>query len=88
MSSPSYDITYTLIDTERYKFLQKAMKEGLTVPLKFLKFVFFGPPGAGKTTFLRRLIGENVTINKQPSTLTADGKQLVIKCLSEDNKRQ
>ena len=74
------------LDMERYKFLQQAMSTGLQVPLKFLKFVFLGPPGAGKSTFMRRLIGEKVKIGIQPSTLTADQKELIIKvCLDKEN---
>ena len=80
-------IHYT--ETERYKVLQQAMTKGLQVPLKFLKFVFFGPPGAGKTTFMRRLIGEIKSIIPdcvQPSTLTADQKELMIKvCLDKES---
>ena len=75
-----------IVDTERYKLLQQAMSKGLQVPLKFLKFVFFGPPGAGKTTFMRRLIGEIEKIDPdcvQPSTLTADQKELLIKVFNK-----
>ena len=75
-------LSYALffLDMERYKFLQQAMSTGLRVPLKFLKFIFLGPPGAGKSTFMRRLIGEKVKIGIQPSTLTADQKELIIVC--------
>ena len=77
------------LDTERYRLIQEAVKAGLQVPLKFLKFVFFGPPGAGKTTFVRRLIGEIDKISPdcvQPSTLTADQKELIIKvCLDKES---
>ena len=82
---------YYLFDSagiERYNFLQQAMSSGHRVPLKYLKFVFLGAPGAGKTTFMRRLIGEIISIDPdqvQPSTLTADQKDAIIKvCLADD----
>ena len=75
------------LDSKRYELLQQEMSKGLMVPLKFLKFVFFGPPGAGKTTFMLRLIGEIEKIDPnyvQPSTITADQKELVIKVYSDE----
>ena len=65
----------------RNEFLQHALKQGISVALKYLKFLFLGPPRAGKTTFLRRLIGEIVKLNLdilEPSTPVAELHSAVI----------
>ena len=66
---------FFLTGTTRNEFLQQALKEGFCVALKYLKFLFLGPPRAGKTTFLRRLINEIISISPQevePSTPVAE----------------
>ena len=71
-----------LSGTTRNEFLQQALKEGFCVALKYLKFLFLGPPRAGKTTFLRRLINEIISIDPQkvqPSTQVAEMRDGVIK---------
>ena len=87
-----YNSSCLFAESTHYELLQQAMTDGLLVPLKFLKFVFFGPPGAGKTTFMRRLVGEIARIDPdyvQPSTLTADQKELMIKvCLNDSSRNE
>ena len=66
---------FFLTGTTRNEFLQQALKEGFCVALKYLKFLFLGPPRAGKTIFLRRLINEIISISPQevqPSTPVAE----------------
>ena len=66
---------FFLTGTTRNEFLQQALKEGFCVALKYLKFLFLGPPRAGKTTFLQRLINEIISIDPQevePSTPVAE----------------
>ena len=61
--------------------MQTALKDGISVALRYLKFLFLGPPRAGKTTFLRRLIGELLNLNleqQEPSTPMAELHSAVI----------
>lgn len=63
------------------EFLQHALREGISVALRYIKFLFLGPPRAGKTTFLRRLIGEILDLNLdqlEPSTPVAELHSAVI----------
>jgi hypothetical protein len=79
----------TLSGTTRNEFLQQALKEGFCVALKYLKFLFLGPPRAGKTTFLRRLINEIISIGPQevePSTPVAEIHDGVIMVSSEEEQ--
>ena len=50
--------TTALEDQPHYKAYQQALKEGVAIPLKYLRVLFFGPPRTGKTSFRRRLVGE------------------------------
>ena len=66
----------------RTKFLEEALSSGFSVPLNYLKFLFIGPPRAGKTTLLKRLIGEIVGISTstvEPSTAVAQLHNAMIK---------
>ena len=85
----SVDILFNTAGIKRYNFLQQAMSSGHRVSLKYLKFVFLGAPGAGKTTFMRRLIGEIINIDPdsvQPSTVVADQKDAIIKVYLADDE--
>ena len=59
-----------------------------SLDMYFLKFIFVGPPRMGKTSLLRRLIGEIVDIisaaesSEQPSTGTVESAHMVIRNLS------
>ena len=59
-----------------------------SLDMYFLKFIFIGPPRMGKTSLLRRLIGEIIDIisaadsSEQPSTGAVESTRMVIRNLS------
>lgn len=62
---------YICTAVKRNEFLEDALRTEIKLPLKCLKFLFLGAPRAGKTTFLKRLVGKIKELNKDrenPST--------------------
>lgn len=75
----------------RNEFLEEALKNEIKVPLKCLKFLFLGPPRAGKSTFLQRLIGRITELNfevEQPSTNLAESTDAVIRVCADSDKAE
>ena len=80
--------TTALEDQQHYKAYQQALKEGVAIPLKYVKVLFFGPPQTGKTSLRRRLVGEVMNLAKEPfqtSTGTAEGYDVIIKLVEAKN---
>ena len=68
---------------EAYK---KALEGGLRLTMRYLKFLFFGPPRSGKSSTRRRLIGEIVNLHQlgglSVSTGVAETNDVIIKKLT------
>ena len=47
---------------EHYEAYEQALREGMSLTLRYLKFLFLGPPRSGKTSTRRRLIKEIVNL--------------------------
>ena len=77
---------FTTAIKDQYKAYQQALKEGVAIPMKYLRVLFFGPPRTGKTTMRRRLVGEILNLAKeavQASTGTADCYDVIVKLVEE-----
>ena len=58
---------YTVLENQlHYEAYQHALKEGVEISLKYVKFLYFGPPRTGKTSTRRRLVGEIQNLAKEP----------------------
>ena len=71
-----------LQNQQHYEAYQRALKEGVAIPLKYLKVLFFGPPRTGKTSMRRRLVGEIQNLTEGPfqaSTGTAECYDVIVK---------
>ena len=69
-----------------YEAYQKALKEGVAIPLKYLKVLFFGPPRTGKTSMRRRLVREIKNLRNEPvqaSTGTAEHYDVIVKVVDD-----
>ena len=80
--------TTALENQSHYEAYQRALKEGVAIPLKYLKVLFFGPPRTGKTSMRRRLVGEirnltNLEEPVQPSTGTAEVYDVIVKLVED-----
>ena len=68
---------------KHYDAYEQALKVGRNLTLKYLKFLFFGPPRSGKTSTRRRLLQEivNLSISGEHSASTpmADTHDVAIK---------
>ena len=65
---------------------QHALKEGVAVPVKYLKVLFFGPPRTGKTSTRHRLVGEIKNLENEPvqvSTGTAERYDVIVKVFED-----
>ena len=65
-----------------YEAYEKALHEGVTLSLRYLKFLFFGPPCSGKTSTRRRLVREIKNLSSMgilPSTRIAETTDVIIK---------
>lgn len=62
---------------------EDALKNNEKLLLRFVKFVFIGPPGSGKTTMRWRLVKEIINLREVtgviPSTGVAESEQIIIK---------
>ena len=71
-----------------YEAYKKAIEGGLSLTLRYLKFLFFGPPRSGKTSTRRRLIGEIVNLHQlgvhSISTGVAEANDVIIKKLTSE----
>ena len=78
---------YTALENQpHYEAYQHALKEGIKISLKYVKFLFFGPPRTGKTSMRRRLVGEIQNLAKetvQVSTGTAKHYDVIVKLVEE-----
>ena len=70
-------------NAEHYQAYKAALKGAITLPLRYLKFLFFGSPRSGKSTMRQRLLQEiiNLAILGQPSVSTgvAEAYEIIIK---------
>ena len=71
---------------KHYEAYEEALKGGLTLTLRYLKFLFFGPPRSGKSSTRRRLIKEIVNLSQlgvpSISTGVAETNDVIIKELT------
>ena len=73
---------------KHYIAYEKALKGGLSLTLRYLKFLFFGPPRSGKSSTRRRLIKEIVNLSQlgvpSISTGVAETNDVIIKKLASE----
>ena len=71
-----------------YQAYEEALKGGLSLTLRYLKFLFFGPPRSGKSSTRRRLIKEIDNLSKlgvpSVSTGVAETNDVIIKKLTSE----
>ena len=71
---------------KHYEAYKQALEGGLRLTLRYLKFLFFGPPRSGKSVTRRRLIGEIVNLHQlggpSISTGVAETSEVIIKKLT------
>ena len=75
-----------LENQSHYDAYQQALKEGVPIPLKYLKVLFFGPPRTGKSSMRRRLVGEILNLANEPvqaSTGTAEHYDVIVKVVED-----
>ena len=83
MENPGFNEAYlqALKEKRHYDAYKQAVEEGVAIPLKYLKVLFFGPPRTGKTSMRRRLVGEILNLtgkSVQPSTGIADIHDVIV----------
>ena len=73
---------------KHYEAYEEALKGGLRLTLRYLKFLFFGPPRSGKTSTRRRLLKEIINLDQlgvpSISTGVAETNEVVIKKLTSE----
>ena len=77
-----------VVNLQHYQAYEEALKGGLSLTLRYLKFLFFGPPRSGKSSTRRRLIKEIVNIHQlgvaSVSTGVAETNDVIIKKLTSE----
>ena len=72
-------------NVKHYEAYKQALQNGISLTLRYLKFLFLGPPRSGKTTARRRLVREIINLSRlgQPSKSTgvAETNDVIIKKL-------
>ena len=73
---------------KHYEAYEQALKGGLSLTLRYLKFLFFGPPHSGKISTQRRLIKEIINLSQfggpSISTGVAETNDVIIKKLMSE----
>ena len=77
-----------LVNLQHYQAYEEALKGGLSLTLRYLKFLFFGPPRSGKTSTRRRLIKDIINLSQldgpSVSTGVAETNDVIIKKLTSE----
>ena len=77
-----------VVNIQHYQAYEEALKGGLSLTLRYLKFLFFGPPRSGKSSTRRRLIKEIVNLEQlgvpSISTGVAETNDVIIKKLTSE----
>ena len=77
-----------ILNKKHYEAYKEALEGGLCLTLRYLKFLFFGPPRSGKTSTRRRLIKEIINLSQlgEPSISTgvAETNDVIIKKLTSE----
>ena len=72
-------------NVKHYEVYEQALQNGISLTLRYLKFLFLGPPRSGKTSARRRLVQEIINLSSlgQPSKSTgvAETSDVIIKKL-------
>ena len=75
-------------NAEHYQAYQAALEGARKLPLRYLKFLFFGSPRSGKSTMRKRLLQQiiNLAILGQPSVSTgvAEAYEVIIKKMTSE----
>ena len=73
---------------KHYEAYEEALKKGLQLTLRYLKFLFLGPPRSGKTSTRRRLLKEIINLQQlggpSISTGVAETYEVIIKKLTSE----
>ena len=73
---------------KHYTAYEEALKGGLSLTLRYLKFLFFGPPRSGKSSTRRRLIKDIINLSQlggpSVSTGVAETNDVIIKKLTSE----
>ena len=87
MSTVTISLSTTALENQsHYEAYEQALKEEVTISLKYLKVLFFGPPRTGKTSMRRRLVGEIQNLSNEPvqvSTGTAEAYDVIVKLVED-----
>ena len=83
--------TYAYVGVENFKHYEAyeaALQGGLHLTLRYLKFLFFGPPRSGKSSARRRLLKDIINLHSlgetSISTGVAETSDVIIKKLSSE----
>ena len=78
-------LTSGVENVKHYEAYEQALQDGISLTLRYLKFLFLGPPRSGKTSARRRLVQEIINLSSlgQPSKSTgvAETNDIIIKKL-------
>ena len=73
---------------KHYEAYKEALAKGLCLTLRYLKFLYFGPPRSGKTSTRRRLLKEIINLDQlgvpSISTGVAETNEVIIKKLTSE----
>ena len=80
-----------LDNLKHYQAYQLALQRGAKISIRYLKFLFCGPPRAGKTSARRRLVGEILNLKNEEnplsiSTGTAESSNVIVQLVDEQLK--
>ena len=87
MSTVTISLSTTALENQsHYEAYEQALEEEVTISLKYLKVLFFGPPRTGKTSMRRRVVGEIQNLSNEPvqaSTGTAEAYDVIVKLVED-----